>query len=145
MLYLKRILDEEKKELNIEEAKTAISEGKNIEITISEKHHLGSFKTTFFVNQITGITEVEGCFIIKAKDGVYPVAGWDEKIEKIKILYFMDFTVGKKISNLEDALIAVEQDHLVRARSWQLQTDIIARFLEDSLFETKSGNLYKMI
>ena len=146
MLYLKKITNQEGETLNLIEAKIAIDDGKRLSVALAENTHSCSVKTSFGVKDVVGITEAEGCFIIKTADGeVYPTAGWDDNSREIRVQCFMDYTDKVRVYNMDKAREAVALKHDIRALSHEIQTGIITKFLEDDLFETCSGSQYRIV
>ncbi len=148
MLYLKKLSIKGKDEaLNIEEAIKAIKEGREVMASFSENmEEAHPQKLSFTVDQVVGILEVEGCFIIKtAKDGVFPAAGWDDNKRSIELLYFYNISKKSVIRKQKDAEKAVNRGHKVIAVSCEIQTSPIKYFVKENLFETETGSLYEIV
>lgn len=124
---------------NLEEARKWISEGKEIHLIFSDKKSSWATKAT-----IKDIVEADGKIIVTTdKNDVIDLEGFDDNAREIEVLCF-SADDGSSYDIVEARRLVKEGVNL-RAEGIYVKTSYVAAFLEDDLFETISGSLYRVI
>lgn len=123
---------------NLEEARKWISEGKEIHLIFSDKKGSWATKAT-----VKDIIEADGNIIVTtAKNEVIDLEGFDDNARKIGLCCFED--EDGEVYSISEAREMVKRGVSLRASNHCLTTSPIVAFLEDDLFETISGSLYRI-